>query len=179
MEESGISIQPGELYIARTPLMLQTILGSCVSVTFWSKRLALGAMCHGVLPKCPRGAALREQFRYVDSAIRYLLQQLDASGTKRKDLEIKVFGGADVLAVSASRAAKPTVGALNCKAALEVLQAENLSINASDLGGSRGRVIYFDTGTGEVLVKRLAPHQGLPKAKAGDEFPTPFAKVPQ
>jgi len=84
MEESGISIQPGELYIARTPLMLQTILGSCVSVTFWSKRLALGAMCHGVLPKCPRGAALREQFRYVDSAIRYLLQQLDASGQSER-----------------------------------------------------------------------------------------------
>ena len=178
MEDSGISIQPGELYIARTALTLQTILGSCVSVTFWSKSHALGAMCHGVLPKCPASAPLREQFRYVDSAIRYLLEQFDASGAKRKDLEIKAFGGADVLAVSASQTAKPTVGALNCKAALEVLQAENLSINASDLGGSRGRVIYFDTGTGEVLVKRLASHQDPLKTKARDEFPTPFAKVP-
>jgi hypothetical protein len=50
------SVQPGELYLARKPAILRTILGSCVSVTFWSARLGAGALCHGVLPRCPAGA---------------------------------------------------------------------------------------------------------------------------
>ena len=152
----GISVQPGELYLARTPMVLQTILGSCVSVTLWSARLGVGALCHGVLPRCPRGAGLKEGARYVDFSIRYLASQFDALGAFRQELEIKLFGGADVLPVAASRIDIATIGALNCKTALEVLEQEGLSVAASDLGGIRGRTIHFDTGTGEVLVRRLA-----------------------
>ena len=49
-----------------------------------------------------------------------------------------------------------TVGAQNCRAALEVLAEEGFTVSASDLGGSRGRRIHFHTGTGEVLLHRLA-----------------------
>ena len=44
-----LNLQPGELYLARSPAILRTILGSCVGVTFWSSRLGAGALCHGVL----------------------------------------------------------------------------------------------------------------------------------
>jgi len=150
----GISVQPGQLYLAREPMILQTILGSCVSVTFWSARLGAGALCHGVLPRCPRGVEGLDGHRYVDFSIRYLAQRFDALGACRQELEVKIFGGADVLPVAAS-AAKPTVGALNCQAALEVLEAEGFRVAASDLGGNRGRTIHFHTETGEVFVHRL------------------------
>ena len=153
---AGVSIQPGELYLARSPAILRTILGSCVGVTFWSARLGVGALCHGVLPRCPAGASLSESHRYVDATIRYLAEQFDALGATRQELDVKLFGGADVLPVLASRALIPTIGALNCQAALEVLEEEGLHVAASDLGGIRGRTIRFHTGTGEVLVQRLA-----------------------
>jgi chemotaxis protein CheD len=151
-----IRVMPGELYLARSPMMLQTILGSCVGVTFWSARLGTGALCHGVLPRCPLGASLADGHRYVDASIRYLVEQFDALGVRRQEMEVKLFGGADVLAVAAARQAKPTVGALNCQSALAVLEEEGFRVAASDLGGVRGRTIHFDTGTGEVLVRRLA-----------------------
>jgi chemotaxis protein CheD len=150
------SVQPGHLYLARSPMMLQTILGSCVGATIWSERLGAGALCHGVLPKCPPGTGPPEGHRYVDYSIRYLLERFDALGACRQELEVKLFGGADVLPVSAARAHIATVGAMNCKAALEVLEKEGLRVAASDLGGPKGRTIHFDTGTGEVLVHRLA-----------------------
>jgi len=153
---TGVSVQPGHLYMTRKPMVLRTILGSCVSATFWSARLGAGALCHGVLPRCPRGANLSDGHRYVDSSIRYLAEQFDALGAVRQAVEVKLFGGADVLHVSAARAARATVGALNCQAALEVLEEEGFSVAASDLGGTRGRTIHFYTGTGEVLVHRLA-----------------------
>ena len=154
-----LNLQPGELYLARSPAILRTILGSCVGVTFWSARLGAGALCHGVLPRCPAilpgGFSLSDGYRYVDFSIRYLAQQFDALGAHRRELEVKLFGGADVLPVAGQRH-KPTVGAMNCQVALEVLEEEGFIVSASDLGGVRGRRIHFHTGTGEVLLHRLA-----------------------
>jgi chemotaxis protein CheD len=160
-----VVIQPGHLHLTRTPSILQTILGSCVGVTFWCARLGAGALCHGVLPRCPRGTGVPDGYRYVDFSIRYLAEQFDALGASRYELEVKLFGGADVLPVSAARAHRATVGALNCRAAREVLEEEGLSVLASDLGGIRGRTIRFDSGTGEVLLQRLQALNGHP-AKA-------------
>lgn len=152
----GMSVQPGQLYLARSSMILQTILGSCVSVTFWCARLDAAALCHGILPRCPPGTSASDRHRYVDSSIRFLAEQFDALGACRQETEIKVFGGADVLPIGAGRGGKPTVGAMNCRAALEVLEAEGFRVLASDLGGIRGRTIHFHTGTGEVFVCRLA-----------------------
>lgn len=155
-----LNLQPGELYLSRSPAILRTILGSCVGVTFWSRRLGAGALCHGVLPRCPASGPgtfnPSESHRYVDSSIRYLARQFDELGACRSELEVKVFGGSDVLPVDRSTGARPTVGAQNCAAALEVLAEEGFTVSASDLGGPRGRRIHFHTGTGEVLLHRLA-----------------------
>ena len=154
-----LNLQPGELYLARGPAILRTILGSCVGVTFWSPRLGAGALCHGVLPRCPLdwrvGMDPTEGRRYVDFSIRDLARQFDALGASRRELVVKVFGGADVLPVGDTERARPTVGAQNCKAAEEVLAAEGFTVAAADVGGRRGRRIHFHTGTGEVLLHRL------------------------
>jgi chemotaxis protein CheD len=151
----GRSIQPGKLYLARSPMVLQTILGSCVSATFRHAKSGAGAMCHGVLPRCPAGADPAELHRYVDFSIRYLIRQFDSLGAIRAEVEVKLFGGADVLQIPPSRTGKATVGAMNCEVALEVLKEEGFTVSASDLGGKVGRTIHFDTATGEVLVHRL------------------------
>lgn len=165
-----LNLQPGELYLARTPAILRTILGSCVSVTFWSPRLGAGAMCHGVLPRCPKvwpaGSGPSEGHRYVDFSIRHLLREFDSLGVRRDELHVKLFGGADVLPLLSERTDRPTVGASNCQAAVEVLEQEGLKVAASDLGGVRGRRIHFHTGTGVVLVYRLGGW-GLPSSEPG------------
>jgi chemotaxis protein CheD len=154
-----LNLQPGELYLARSPAILRTILGSCVGVTFWSARLGAGALCHGVLPRCPQdwppGSSVFERHRYVDFSIRYLARQFEALGVSRRELVVKLFGGADVLPTAGTSRDRPTVGAQNCTVAAEVLAEEGLTVSASDIGGFRGRVIHFHTGTGEVLLRRL------------------------
>jgi chemotaxis protein CheD len=151
-----LDLQPGELYLARGPAILRTILGSCVGVSFWCRRLAAGALCHGMLPRCPAGAATEPAAgsRYVDFSIRHLTREFESLGARREELEIKLFGGADVLPTS-GLGNRPTVGALNCLAACEVAAEEGLTVAACDLGGTRGRRIHFHTGTGEVLLHRL------------------------
>lgn len=152
-----VYVQPGESRLVREPTMLRTLLGSCVGVTFLVPRLGVGALCHPMLPAYPRKpladpsrAAGR---RYVDFAIRDLARQFDALGAQREEVEVKLFGGGDVL-LMINDAARPTVGRLNSEVALRVLEEEGFTVAASSLGGRRGINIHFNTQTGEVLLER-------------------------
>jgi len=155
-----IYLKPGEVHLARGPAVLRTLLGSCVGVTFRCARLSVGALCHAMLPRLPQNSAagpgLPERWRYVDSCIHDLAVQFEALGAHRSEIEIKVFGGADVLPVQSADPSRATVGRLNWQAAIEVLREEGLKVVASDVGGTLGRTIQFHTGTGEVLLRRLS-----------------------
>jgi len=162
-----IYLQPGEIHLARSPALLKTVLGSCVGVTFWSPRLEIGALCHGVLPRCPPTVVSPEGHRYVDFAILELVRQLEMFGVRRDALQVKVFGGADVLPVSATHPWRKTVGYQNWHRALEVLFEQQLAVMASDVGGSVGRTIQFHTGSGEVLLRRLSRLSGEDQGAVG------------
>ncbi len=159
-EVSDIYLNPGESYLARKPAIIRTILGSCVGVTFWSARLGIGALTHSQLPRCPVNSPntvdLATGLRYVDFAIREVARQFDELGVRRAELEVKLFGGADVLVVSEGALSKPTIGRLNCEAAIDVVETERLNVVASSLGGAAGLNLRFDTRTGEVRLRRLS-----------------------
>lgn len=160
-----IHLGVGELRIVQSPTVIETVLGSCVAAVFWSARHQIGAMCHGALPTCPEsllsGNDLEQRFRYVDYSIRHLVQQFDSFGIKRNEVEVKLFGGADVLAAANSPNASLTVGSQNTLAAIAALKAESLGLAASDLGGVQGRVIYFRTDNGYVWLRRLRASQTM------------------
>jgi chemotaxis protein CheD len=148
-------LQPGELRLVRGPALLKTVLGSCVGITFRATRLHFAALCHPMLPEHSsrnesRGASLR---RYVDCVIPEIAHEFDILGVHRDEIEVKVFGGADVLASSRASA---TVGAMNSATALRILKEEGFTIVASRLGGRLGVYIEFNTATGEVRLRPLA-----------------------
>jgi chemotaxis protein CheD len=153
-----IYLQPGESRLVKKPTVLRTLLGSCVGIAFRIPRLGVGALCHPMLPRFPanEAPALTRSYsrRYVDYAIRDLAWQFDSLGALRKEVEVKLFGGGDVLLVS-DAASRPSVGRLNCEAALKTLDSEGFAVRASSLGGCNGIKIHFNTQTGEVLLQRL------------------------
>jgi chemotaxis protein CheD len=128
-----------------------------VGIAFWVPRLGLGALCHPMLPRSPaKSAATLTRSagrRYVDYAIRDLARQFDALGANRAEVEVKLFGGGDVL-LMIDESTRPTVGRMNSESAMKVLAEEGFNVTASSLGGKRGINIYFNTKTGEVLLQR-------------------------
>ena len=152
-----VYLQPGESRLVREPAILRTLLGSCVGIAFRVPRLGVGALGHPMLPRFPGKQALTltrsAGRRYVDYAIRDLARQFDALGARREEVEVKLFGGGDVLLMIDSLA-RPTVGRLNIEMAMKVLEEEGFAVSASSLGGRRGVNIYFNTETGEVLLQR-------------------------
>ena len=159
-ELAEVYLQPGEAYLARKPTVIRTILGSCVGVTFWSSRLGCGALCHALLPRCPRSlrlaCTLADGYRYVDFSIRELARKFDELGALRGEVEVKLFGGSDVLPIGGGATRPATVGRQNSEVAVELVEAEGLRLAASSLGGTRGRHIQFNTRTGEVRLRWLS-----------------------
>jgi chemotaxis protein CheD len=150
-------LKPGEAIIASGDSTITTVLGSCVSVTFYSPPHNLGGMTHGVLPFFPqtgrKSTEAEAVFRYVDTSIEQIVKRLTSRGITLKGLRVKVFGGADVLGKPSG--STWSVGRKNVEAALQTLARLELPIERTDVGGEQGRKIIFSTLTGQVLLKRL------------------------
>ena len=136
-----------------------TVLGSCLAVTMFHRRRGLGAICHGLLPKCNgrkgcSGECL-EGFKYVDCSIQKMVRIFDQHKVRRGEIEVKCFGGSDMFARQIERPGLISVGRQNIISAEKILHSEGLKLNVKDVGGPEGRKIFFYTHTGEIMLKRL------------------------
>jgi chemotaxis protein CheD len=144
----------GQGGIFTTPTLVQTVLGSCVSVTMYCSKSRWGGIFHALLPKMgdfPGRRVKGDHFRYVDSSILYLLREFSRAGIAATSLECKVFGGASPLHQHCDASA----GLRNVQAAIDTLTEEGISVIASSVGGNAGRKLFFRTDTGLVLQKRF------------------------
>ena len=148
-------LKPGEMVVSCEPMLITTLLGSCVAVTMYHPRLRLGAICHALLPSCRREEHCNRQDagKYVQCAIALMLEQFNARGVLNGEIEAKLFGGSDMF--DAAEGSHLSVGRQNLEMALSVLDQAAIRVLTRDLGGPRGRKIIFHTDTGEVFLKRL------------------------
>jgi chemotaxis protein CheD len=161
-----VFLHPGQCYFADAPVAIHTILGSCVALTMRDPISGQAAMCHCLLPLKP-GAEGKEQlpadaFRYVDSSLEAMLREFRVRSVPAARLEIKLFGGANVLETIS---AKHAVGSLNWRQAHLSLEGLKLPILAQDIGGDVARRLIFETGSGEVFVKQLAMNAHAKRAR--------------
>ena len=77
-------------------------------------------------------------------------------GSKTEELEVKLFGGAEMITNGGKKAQVIQVGRMNVEMAMKKLKGLGLELKSYDIGGTLGRRLFFDTSSGEVWVKRLA-----------------------
>jgi chemotaxis protein CheD len=147
-------LSPGEVFFTDQPTLVTTVLGSCVAVTLWDKERRIGGLNHFVLP---RGGSSP---RYGDTAIEELLEGMIGLGAHLRSLEAKMFGGAGVLPVGG----QGSVGAANVAFALGELSRRGIPVVGRRTGGDRGRLLIFNTGTGDAFIRWLAENEGVQPA---------------
>jgi len=145
-----IYLKPGELTVSEAPAEVATVLGSCVAVTFYSPYHLVGAICHAMLPRGGEDCG----FKYVDGALRYMLNDFDQRGIRRNEIVAKLFGGSDMFKVLHPSKIN-TVGRQNIAMAQQLLQQQGIGLTVTDVGGRQGRKLVFFPHTGEVFLKRL------------------------
>lgn len=144
-------LYPSTIWISKEPQWVTTVLGSCVSVCLFDEKMHIGGINHFMLPYW-NGEGL-ESPRYGNVAIVQLLWGMLHLGVRKEDIICKIFGGAEVLGNQSSLF---HIGQRNVEMACKSIREMGIPVVSSSTGGSLGRMINFNTGTGEVLQKYLA-----------------------
>jgi chemotaxis protein CheD len=94
--------------------------------------------------------------RYGNYAMEKLINELIKAGCPRERMEIKVFGGGNVIE------SRQAVGTKNAEFVLRYLSDEGLKCTAQDLGGDFPRRIQYSPVTGKVVRKLLGRTDATP-----------------
>lgn len=166
-------LKQNEMSILSKPMLVSTILGSCVAVTLFSPRLGVAAISHSYLPHCrtrkyvdnirdllcERCLHCPEAFKYVDCAVSMMVEAFTRFGVTPGETQVQLFGGAKMID-RRPQAVNIPIGTQNSDTAQKVIADQGLRIAVQDIGGATGRKIYFDTQTGHVsmLLMREQAH---------------------
>ena len=150
-------LYPGGLIVSESPLLVTTILGSCVSLCLWDPVNHIGGINHFMLPLW-NGEGLATP-RYGSIAAEKLLKRMLELGSNQKTLVAKIFGGARVLQVINTRL---DIGRSNILFVEKFLMENDIQIASRHTGGDVGRKIKFQTDTGVVMMKLLSKNQTIP-----------------
>lgn len=149
-------ILPGEFYVSMHGELITTVLGSCVSACVRDPDTGVGGMNHFMLPdnqarvsKEWEHTPVNAQTRYGNIAMERLINVVLASGCKRENVEIKLFGGAKVLNLNTD------IGDKNVRFVKMYLATEGFTVLSEDVGGVFPRKVQYFPLTGRVRVKKL------------------------
>ena len=145
-------LYPSSLFVSKDPYLVKTILGSCVAICLWDKRLKIGGINHYMLPHW-NGNDLASP-KYGNIAIDKLVEKMLFHGSRIEDLQAKIFGGGELLTTT-GKGSTTMIGERNIRVARMMLEEKNIQVVASSTGGKKGRKILFFTQTGEVRHKFL------------------------
>ena len=145
-------IHIGEIYASSKPAVVETILGSCVSVCMYDSRRKVGGMNHILLPGKADLGNFDGAARYGINAMEMLINNLMKHGAQRKNLKAKVFGGAHIIQ---SLQMDNSPGLKNVSFVEKFMKIEGIPIVSRDTGGINARRVHFHTHSGDVYLKTL------------------------
>jgi len=141
------SVGMGQVLAARKPASLHAILGSCVGVALYHPRFGVGILGHVVLAQSGGRAAAPGKF--ADTAVPYMLDQIEQLAGSRAGILAKIAGGASMFGTTDAL----QIGQTNISAVEQALGKAGIRIVARDVGGNKGRRITLQCATGELLVQ--------------------------
>jgi chemotaxis protein CheD len=148
----AVKVNPGTHYVTKKQdEMIITTLGSCVAACIRDTVLGIGGINHFMLPESDTGnwGGVSAAMRYGNHAMEVLINDILRLGGARNRLEIKVFGGANVIGSSA------LIGTKNVEFVETYLRVEHMAIAAQHLGGEQGRRLIYFPASGKVKMKLL------------------------
>ncbi len=169
-------ILPGEYFVSKEPMVVYTVLGSCISVCIRDTVTKVGGMNHFMLGAPTTNVAddhWGASARYGSYAMEVLVNELLNRGGHKSRFEVKVFGGGQI------HVGQNDVGASNAAWALEYLDREGIQPIKADVGDVCPRKVYYFTESGRVLLKKLDSLQGQSIAQEEQRYQKKLEKEVQ
>lgn len=143
----------GNIVHDKSPNILQILgLGSCVAVSFYHRKTQSGIMAHVVLPTRDKEVTLKPNLRgkYANIAVEELVGWTKRNKIPLDELTIKLVGGAKMFKNTVSDVLN--ISDRNVESVTQELAKYKLKPNKTELGGNKGRSIFFHLDTGEIKI---------------------------
>lgn len=138
------SLLPRDFYIATKPVILETLVGSCVAVCLYNYKIGCAAMNHFLRDR-PAGDCAVDIGEFGSTSTGHIISELLAIDSVTAHYRAMVFGGAAVVKTSAGES---DIGRKNVEVALEVLADARIRVTEKQVLGTRGRRVTFNTADG-------------------------------
>jgi chemotaxis protein CheD len=165
MDRNEVFLSAGDFYFHRPeanpgpPVVVRTLLGSCVSIVLWHPERKLGGMCHAVLPT--RSQSYGEyDGNHCPGAMQSFLRELRRSETRAADYRAYLLGGAR-MSFGQFNMQRVSVGDRNVEVCRALLRQAGFSIRAEHVGASGPRRVEFNLASGTVEVLHANLRQRL------------------
>jgi chemotaxis protein CheD len=147
-EVTVVKVFSGDCYVtAEAGEMMVTILGSCIAACIRDPIAKVGGMNHFLLPGEDKNAL--ESLRFGAFSMEQLINEILKLGGKKERLEVKIFGGANVIKSSA------LIGTKNIEFVKGFLKDESLKISVEDVGEDMPRRVHYYPDSGRVMMRKL------------------------
>ncbi|WP_188454366.1 chemotaxis protein CheD [Virgibacillus oceani] len=150
-----IKVGIADLNIVTAPDTIRTSgLGSCVGAVIYDLPKKIAGLAHIMLPNSTFAKQTQiNAYKYADTAIDRLVEQLLDNGARQHALKAKLAGGAQMFQFLSSDTMR--IGPRNVEAVQQKLTEHQISIVSLDVGGSCGRTIEFDPDTGKLKIRTV------------------------
>lgn len=151
--ELRMNVAVAEVLTAKSPYILETLLGSCIAIILYDKNQKLGSLAHALLPTVANEKKIDDSFnpkKYVDFLFEIQLKKFILKNIKPKDLVAKLVGGGNMFSEKSN--SNSHIGKKNTEKAIEMLGKYKIPIVSKDVGRHFGRKIEFFLETGEVKI---------------------------
>jgi chemotaxis protein CheD len=137
--------------VEREPGRLVAVgLGSCVVICLHDAKAQVGALAHVLLPEATPGTEPDHPARYANTAVPLLIKTMKLHGANGP-YTARLVGGAALFADVLTTVGR--VGERNVNAARAALADAGITIIAEDVGGTMGRSVAFDVGSGSIAIR--------------------------
>lgn len=174
--EKGVTLYLGGVHASGEPIIIRTLLGSCIAVCLYDPNRHAGGMNHFMLPHGSCRDGDQEATRFGAYAMDRLVAAVMKAGGDRGRLVAKVFGAAHVLGIFESKSSVPQQ---NIAFIQTYLKREGFPVAAEDLGGYDPRDVRFHTSTGRAFVRKVptAWRRLLTREKIAEAKPCAYGEV--
>jgi len=126
-------------------------LGSCIAVVIYDPTVKVGGMLHYMLPESSMDPekAKRIPAMFADTGIPTLFKQSYQYGATKKNLTVKVVGGAQIMDENGVF----NIGKRNYLALRKLFWKNNVMVTAEHVGGNVNRTVRLELTTGRVILK--------------------------
>jgi chemotaxis protein CheD len=149
-------LYPGHWHFGAGMDVVDTLLGSCVSVVLWSRRWQTGGLCHFLLPEkfvVDSHDTPRPQGYFGDEALRLLSDAVAMVGLARSEFVAHVIGGGALSDSDPGQTGKD-VGRRNFEFALAATRRLGFVGGSTDVGGRVYRRLRLDLRNGALAIHR-------------------------